>query len=1057
MAQYRAKGPDGRMYKFDGPPGLTNQDASFLLSQFLSSGPETPLFEPTPAPAPVPETGFIPSIKRSAMQTGMLFGDIAPAMFGRLVGADEYAERQLAEAAATQKEIQEKYPAAVPSFTDIKGVGDAVTYITEAVGEAIPSLLPSLFTGGAASLLARPAVAAAVQAAEGVAAREVARAAASGALTDATLQGIRKAALDEGLKAAQRTALKYQAVGALAGSAAQNVPEVYQNILEETGKEDLGAALVAGGFNSVLDAILPVQLLRKAGAAGIPSQEIIGAWYKRGAAGLGKGFLTEGGTEAVQEMSSAAAEAFVADNPNFFNEKNLVRFIDASLKGGIGGGVITGASDVAFGRAAEKPLEPFKLDEKSLLGGKFAEEEDVAEPFELTGGAGAGVAGVAGAEQPSGRPAGAKSTRVVSTPADVGQPPAGEGQQPGAVTPLATWDQVDTFQDQYNTLRQELADVYKSGAGPAQIKQAELITRDIASIVDSNSFWIKNRQLAEQLKTPTFEGGEAIQTLIRSRANQGLIGTTTPAAGEARGMRGDLFGGRKDVLDLTTRALAIGRGDPQKSVQYLQEQLQRFQNRVAQNIDNGVWGRTNAPLVGLTPEEGFNNPEKVAELALKREEQRTAEAVAAVQSRGAARGMQGDMFRGEKPAPDVGTEQAESLTDVFGAPEKAPRKTVKQIAPTKTAAGPSLTPEQRVGIFASKKQELENQRAASQQEMARLQELSAKHPSTKVQRRSVEGTSVTYDLGSAIKEETEVLARIERDLAGVNQQLAAAQTELSAAPSAGQQRAEFKDQLEQLAGGVDQELQGQQATPFTPDFDLQQRAERRKQAEERDVTKSAFGDYEDIDEDISEEAVQREGPSAKSRKERVVAPAVDTAHILRTEEGQAIKEFFDIIEPATESPVEREKYQSPKNTAQAELLEYDIAAPGETTTEGGLAALRYLANRVGGMEAFQQLVQQLRGASPDRQAFLLQRAGLPNLTTRRGMEEFSRQVQEYFKQLPATGEGIPTPQRSIPSRVTKSVVPYKEDIEQDVRVTQVPAVTKDGKPRQPGQASRIKQ
>jgi len=398
MAQYRAKGPDGRMYKFDGPPGLTDRDASFFLNQYLGSAPEAPIFEPTPAPAPAPQMGFIPSVKRSAMQTGMLFGDIAPAMLGRLVGADEYAERQLAEAAATQKEIQEKYPAQVPSFTDIKGVGDAVTYIKEAVGEAIPSLLPSLFTGGAATLLARPAMTAAVQAAEGVATREVARAMSSGALTDATIQGIRKAALDEGLKAAQRTALKYQAVGAVTGSAAQNVPEVYQNIFEETGKEDIGAALLAGGFNSVLDAILPVQLLRKAGAAGIPQQEIIGAWYKRGAAGLGKGFLTEGATEAVQEMSSAAAEAFVAGNPNFFNEKNFVRFIDAGLKGGIGGGVITGASDIAFGRAPEKPQPPIKLDEKSLLGGTFSEEEDVAEPFELTGGEGAGVAGVAGAK-----------------------------------------------------------------------------------------------------------------------------------------------------------------------------------------------------------------------------------------------------------------------------------------------------------------------------------------------------------------------------------------------------------------------------------------------------------------------------------------------------------------------------------------------------------------------------------------------------------------------------------------------------------------------------------
>lgn len=343
MAQYRAKGPDGRMYKFEGPDGLSNKDASFFLGQYLNLGAGEEELAPVALPPKAPETGFIPSIKRGAMQTGMLLGDVLPAMVGRAVGADKYADRQLAEAAATQKEIQEKYPAAVPSFTDIKGAGDVVTYITEAVGEAIPSILPGLFTGGAASVLGRGAVAAAKEAAEKAALNSVAKGVAK--------EEAEKIAMQAGVQAARSTALKYQATGAITGSAAQNVPEVYQNILEETGKEDLGAALVSGGFNSVLDAILPIQLLRKAKVSGIPESEIIGAWYKRGAAGLGKGFLTEGATESVQEMSSAAAEAFVGDNTNFFTSKNLIRFIDAGLKGGVGGGVITGAADVAFGRA----------------------------------------------------------------------------------------------------------------------------------------------------------------------------------------------------------------------------------------------------------------------------------------------------------------------------------------------------------------------------------------------------------------------------------------------------------------------------------------------------------------------------------------------------------------------------------------------------------------------------------------------------------------------------------------------------------------------------------
>ena len=339
MADYRFKDAEGKVHIFRGPAGLSQSDVDLFASNYFGA-PEP---EPMPLPAKKPETGLIPSIKRGAMQTSMLMGDILPAMGARLVGADEYADRQLREAAETQRQIQERYPAAVPSFTDIKGLGDFATYVKEAVGEAIPSILPGLFTGGAATVLSRGAVAAAKEAAEVAARNSIAKGVAR--------EEAEQLAMQAGIQAARRTALKYQAAGAFAGSAAQNIPDVYQNILEETGKEDLGAALVSGGFNAVLDAILPVQLLRKAKIAGIPEQEIVGAWYKRGATGLGKGFLTEGATEAVQEMSSAAAEAFVGENSDFFTTKNLIRFIDAGLKGGVGGGVISGAADVVFGRA----------------------------------------------------------------------------------------------------------------------------------------------------------------------------------------------------------------------------------------------------------------------------------------------------------------------------------------------------------------------------------------------------------------------------------------------------------------------------------------------------------------------------------------------------------------------------------------------------------------------------------------------------------------------------------------------------------------------------------
>lgn len=313
--------------------------------------------EPAPEYKPSPETGFIPSVKRGALGLQSLVADVLPAMAGRVgeklgvQGAGEYATKQMQEAQEAQRYIQERYPSAVPSYTDIKSGGDFLTYVVESVGELIPSILPSIFTGGAAGVIGRGAVVAAKQAAE-----KTAMASAAKGLTEKEIKDL---ATEAGIEAAKRTALKYQAAGAVGGSAVQNVPEVYQNIAEVTGKEDLGAALLFGGFNSVLDAITPIALLRKAKGIGITDNELIGAWYKRAGKGVASGFLTEGATEAVQEMSSAAAEKFVDNNKNFFTPENFERFINAGLKGGIGGGAVSGVANIPFGQAkAAEPVTP---------------------------------------------------------------------------------------------------------------------------------------------------------------------------------------------------------------------------------------------------------------------------------------------------------------------------------------------------------------------------------------------------------------------------------------------------------------------------------------------------------------------------------------------------------------------------------------------------------------------------------------------------------------------------------------------------------------------------
>jgi len=355
MATYRAKGADGKAYRFDGPPGLSTKEASFFLDQYLNMGgmePEAPVAAPVEQKG---ETGFIPSVIRGGRGLTSLLGDVAPAMLGKAVGAEDYARRQMEEAAAYQKETERLYPAEVASYKDIDSVGKALTYVKESIGEALPSILPSVITGGLAGVAGRGAQAAAMQAAEQVASRGVVKAMEAGPVQAATLEAIKKQALDAGIKEAEKVALKYQAAGALAGSAAQNVPDVYQNIYEATGKQDLGAALAFGAFNSALDAITPISLLRKMSKAGVSPEEVAAAWYKRAGKGAVQGFISEGGTEALQEVSSAAAEKFVDKNQQFFSEKNFERFINAGLKGGFGGAGITAATDVAFGKGPTAP------------------------------------------------------------------------------------------------------------------------------------------------------------------------------------------------------------------------------------------------------------------------------------------------------------------------------------------------------------------------------------------------------------------------------------------------------------------------------------------------------------------------------------------------------------------------------------------------------------------------------------------------------------------------------------------------------------------------------
>jgi hypothetical protein len=200
---------------------------------------------------------------------------------------------------------------------------------------------------------------------------------------------------------------------------------------------------------------------------------------------------------------------------------------------------------------------------------------------------------------------------------------------------------------------------------------------------------------------------------------------------------------------------------------------------------------------------------------------------------------------------------------------------------------------------------------------------------------------------------------------------------------------------------------------------------------------------------VAEEAAVEEAAPAVPKAAPIEAPDVSTEHIPKTVEGEQIANFFGSIQPAAGSPAEQERHGNSKNTAAGTMLEYDIAKPGQKTSEGARKMLAYLANRVGGMDKLRTLIDALRNADASQQSDLFRRAGLPDLTSRRGMDAFSAEVQSYADQVGGTKGGV-----NIGSPVLYSGRPYVENIEATRAVTQEFAPTTEGKPRRPSQGQK---
>lgn len=244
---------------------------------------------------------FKKSVGRGAKQLGSTFGDVIPAMGASALGFDEYAAQQMGEAEETQKEIQKYYAPQYRGLEDVKGIGDIPGFALETIAEQVPNIATALVPGGIGGVLARRA----------------------------------------GMAAATG-----QNVGVFLGSYAQNAPEVFQNIYQETGELAPGAAMLFGAGSAALDSVLPAQLLKSVTGpvkVGIIEKLLERSGMDKGllrsvTSGLLKGSGAESLTEGAQEAISIAAENFVDKHESVFGSREWNRIMESAVRGAVAGG-----------------------------------------------------------------------------------------------------------------------------------------------------------------------------------------------------------------------------------------------------------------------------------------------------------------------------------------------------------------------------------------------------------------------------------------------------------------------------------------------------------------------------------------------------------------------------------------------------------------------------------------------------------------------------------------------------------------------------------------------
>jgi len=309
-------------------PDNMPQDEIMTRAESMQAQAKTPLLNPKDLPASeLLKGGFsrgLEGLKGTAF-------DLIPALGGSLLGKDAYAKEQLQEYQQRMAAVEAESPTAYKSYKDIGGIGDAIGFGAETLGELGPDLLS--FIGGA-----------------GLGAQIGKR--------------VAKKGVEEALQAgaAKQGAKLGSTIGLTSASMATNVPDVFQSIYQDTGTLQPGIALTIGPIVGMLDTYLPGRILKQLGPEGkqilagqlLDKSTVVPTTWKK--AFTGEILKTTGGealTEGTQQALQIAASQIAGDKKGFFDPQNIDSIITASLKGAIGGGTL-GAPTAAIEAGRKK-------------------------------------------------------------------------------------------------------------------------------------------------------------------------------------------------------------------------------------------------------------------------------------------------------------------------------------------------------------------------------------------------------------------------------------------------------------------------------------------------------------------------------------------------------------------------------------------------------------------------------------------------------------------------------------------------------------------------------